>query len=601
MSDELAVKHKLEQIRLSTTYHEKWWKQFRCSESIKYYEGAQWAGYSAHFRNDYRPAVVNLVFSTIEVQTPSLLFSQPIFNVIPKKTAGEVESASRRTQLQEAALNTFVTDPDNLFAEEIEDAIIDAYFAFGLIEVGFDANYIINPNAAKPYLRKDGTPIQDTEGKDIVQPEDIPEYEKVFVKRIHPAQFRVGGIDTRYLARCNWVAYYDYVNVIDLKNNKALKNTDKLVFAGARTEEFDSTFEFRSGELDKLCASGDVIKIWHYWDLRSHKFTLFSDVCDYDLFEAEFGELPLYDLKFHNRRRGFYPIPPVSQWLPPQDDLNEANEQVRVHRRRSSRKYLMRKGCMDSDSADKLMYGPDGSYEFTEGDPNTCAAILPLANVDNSVRDTLVLAKDNFNVVSGTRSEARGEMDDTTATQASIADARSKVRESKPKFKVAIWLNKIARAIMLRQQQLTLPFWVKVRDTPEETLLGSVQETKQYYDQITGLDIDDVDFEVNIKVTSMSPIDNIEDKNKFLEFMAIINNYPQIALSPTLIRETAERIGYNTNEKVIRELQDMALLSQIAAQQQMNALAQRGTAKVTPDANEKINNQLQNQVGLPAR
>jgi hypothetical protein len=31
----------------------------------------------------------------------------------------------------------------------------------------------------------------------------------------------------------------------------------------------------------------------------------------------------------------------------------------------------------------------------------------------------------------------------------------------------------------------------------------------------------------------------------------------------------------------------------------MNAMAQRGTAKVTPNANEQINNQLQNQVGLP--
>jgi hypothetical protein len=84
--------------------------------------------------------------------------------------------------------------------------------------------------------------------------------------------------------------------------------------------------------------------------------------------------------------------------------------------------------------------------------------------------------------------------------------------------------------------------------------------------------------------------------------MAVLNNYPQIALSPVLIREAAERVGYKTNEKVIRDLQNMALLAQAAQMQQLqqagNPAAQRQVAKSTPDAQEKINNQLGNQVGL---
>jgi hypothetical protein len=600
MPEELAVKNKLEQLKIATDYHKKWWDRFRCAENIKYYEGAQWAGYATYFPAAYRPVVVNLVFSTIEVQLPSLLFTEPVFTVSPKKTAGDVESISRRTQLQEAALNTFVTDQDSLFAEEIEDAIIDSYFAFGLIEVGFDSNYIINPNAGKPYLKKDGTTIVDlASGNPLVQPTEIPEYEQLYVKRIHPAQFRVGGMDSKYLSRCNWVAYYEYVDLRDIKGNKALKNTDEIVYAGARTTEFDNPFEDRSGELDKLYETGDVIKLWHYWDIRRKEFSLFSDVVNKDFYKAGFDQLPIFDLKYHNRRRGFYPVPPVSQWLPSQDDLNETNEQIRVHRRRSSRKYLLRKGALERDRMNNLMWGPDGTFEETEQDPQTCVAAVPLANLDASVTQSLILSKDNFNVVSGTRSEARGQADRTTATQATIADQRSQIRETRPKMKVAKWLNRIARAIMQRQQQLTLPFWVEVNNTAQEVLMGNVQETQKIQEEITGMDIDGLDFEVNIKVGSMSPVDNEDQKNRFLEFMAIINNYPQIALSPTLIRETAERVGYTTNEKVLRELQDMALLSQVAARDQMNAMAQRGTAKVTPNANEQINNQLQNQVGLP--
>ena len=117
------------------------------------------------------------------------------------------------------------------------------------------------------------------------------------------------------------------------------------------------------------------------------------------------------------------------------------------------------------------------------------------------------------------------------------------------------------------------------------------------------MDIEGMDFAVTINVTSMSPIAAQDAKNQFLEFMAIINNYPQIALSPTLIREAAERTGFKTNEKVLRELQNMALLQQAGQQAQVNeaigpesALAQRSVAKVTPPQGEMIQNQLQNQV-----
>lgn len=604
MPEEKPVSRCLSNLRIASTYHKKWWDKFRVSDSIKYYEGQQWAGYSTYFKNDYRPSVVNLVFSTIEVQLPSLLFSNPVFNVTPKKTASNPEGESRKTKLQEAALNTFVTDPDNLFAEEIEDAIIDSYFAFGMIEVGFDSNYVTNPNAGKPYIRKDGATLQDTDGKQIIEPEEIPDWEQVYVKRIHPSQFRVGGMDSKYLDRCNWVAYYEYVDLMDIKGNKALKNTNKIPYTGSRTEEFDSGFEDRSPEMDELCKSGDVIKLWHYWDLRRKEFHLFTPSWEEDyLYNIEFKYLPLFPLRYHNRRRGFYPVPPVSQWLSSQDDLNEANEQIRVHRRRGSRKYMLRKGAFsDTDEFDKIVNGPDGAWGEVEGDPNTVAAALPLASLEQSVGNSLILSKDNFNVVSGTRSEARGESDRTTATQATIADQRSRIRETRPKIIVANWLNRIARCIMAQQQRITVPFWVEINSTPEEVLLGNVQETQKLYEEITGIDIDGLDFNVEINVASMSPISAEENKNKFFEFMAVINNYPQIALSPILIREAAERIGYKTNEKVIRDLQNMALLAQYAQEQQMQgALAQRTVAKATPNTQERITNQLQNQTGLPTQ
>lgn len=589
----------LSRIQVANEYHETWWRKFKCSQAIQYYEGEQWQGFPYYFKSNYRPYVVNLVFSTIEVKLPSLVFDKPIFTVKPKpyRSSVDLEAEIRKNQLREAALNTFVSDPDNYFQEEIELAILDSFFAFGMIEVGFDASYITNPNAGKPYLKDDGTPIRDAEGKDIVQPDEIPEWEQIYVKRIHPFHFRVGGNDSYNLNRCNWCGYWEYVDLLSLKANKNLKGIDQLPFAGSRTVEFDRTFEY-SPEMDKLLSSGDVVKVWHLWDTRKKEFSLLIESLPEPIFTAKYDILPLYPLVFHRRLRGFYPIPPASQWLSPQDDINEANEQIRAHRRRSARKYLFRKNALDSDELDKLMLGPDGTYAEVELDPASVVAPLPLSPLDRSVTDTLIISKDNFNIVSGTASEQRGEADRTTATQAAIINTRSQIRESRPVSIVSKWLSRIARHIIIAQSQLTLPFWIKIQEKDSEDFLSSVGVSSESFTQITGMDIEGLDFEVDINVSSISPLAEQENKNAFLEFLAVINNYPQILLSPVLIREAAERIGFKTNEKIIRDLQNSALLALIG-QQQQSALAQRTVEKSTPTDQERIESQLRTQVGLP--
>src|ERR1043166_3188735 len=97
-----------------------------------------------------------------------------------------------------------------------------------------------------------------------------------------------------------------------------------------------------------------------------------------------------------------------------------------------------------------------------------------------------------------------------------------------------------------------------------------------------------------------------------LEFLSVLNQFPMIAFSPYLVREAAYRIGYR-NEKAIAELQQMALLMELARMNQLRAAAGQGqqqqgvpmpqngnagqqiVAQQTPPDAEKIRNQLQNQ------
>jgi hypothetical protein len=127
------------------------------------------------------------------------------------------------------------------------------------------------------------------------------------------------------------------------------------------------------------------------------------------------------------------------------------------------------------------------------------------------------------------------------------------------------------------------------------------------------------DFDAEIDISSLSPVAREQNKNNLLEFLAVINQYPQFAFSPKMLRYLAAMLDLRM-EVVIQEMQQLALVAQLGVQakakeqlsmigqagappegegQQGNAMSQRTVAQMQPPQAEQINNQLNNQVGLP--
>jgi hypothetical protein len=158
----------------------------------------------------------------------------------------------------------------------------------------------------------------------------------------------------------------------------------------------------------------------------------------------------------------------------------------------------------------------------------------------------------------------------------------------------------IREIALLQAERLTQEAWIK-RALDTEPTLGEVKDLQYAWAKIdpTAQLNSDLDFEVTIDLSSLSPVAREETKNKFLEFLAIINNYPQFAFSPKLLRYLADLLDVRM-EMVLRELQELALVAQLGMQAQaQNAMAQRTVAQATPSDGERITNQLENQVGLP--
>lgn len=607
-------------IRFADTFYKQWENRFDCDRLEDYYEGYHWKDQD---NKSYKPYTINLIYSTIEVKAPSLLFSRPIFNVTPKPWKADFDEATAydKALLKQDTINSFVQDKRLKYADEAEAGILDAWFRFGMTEVGYSADWMDNPNAGKPILKSDNEPYVDEESGEVIkEPSKLPKDERIYVKNIPAATFRVGGINTHDLSQCNWFGYYEWVRVADLKANPNLENLDFIQNSG-RTSDFQSPVQSTNPasaasnkEFDGLVAQGDVIKVWKLWETRWKQHYIYAESQNLILRKSTWDRIPLFPLIFHKRprRRGFYPIPPVWPWVPPQNEINESREMNRVHRRRFVRKYIVKTGAFTEGEFDKLMSGGDGSMAETEMEPTTCITPLPLADLGASEQASFVISKDDFNIVSGTTSEERGQADRQTATQANITNSRASIRESKPRSIVAEWLCEIAKEILLQaKEKLTDSFWIKRFFDADTTIGMEMPKLMHTWQQITSEDLEDEEFEVDVQIDSLSPVTNDNEKKKFLEILAVLNQYPQLSMSPTILNELFDKYQYR-NTKVRAELLKMATLHMIGQammaekQNQMIAgaggggqpggapgqLGQNTVANATPPTLDTINNNM---------
>jgi hypothetical protein len=598
-------------LKLADEYFQKWERKFKCQTLVDYYEGFQWR----EDETDIERYVLNLVYSTIKIKRPTLLFKRPQYKIEPDPQRADFnpEAAWQVCQIQADTLNTTVAKGYVEFAENIEMAILDSWFYFGLIEVGYSANYGENPNAPKPAFKEDYEPHLESDGKTVGQRSELPDSERIFVKRIPAHNFRVGGENHWSLSKCSWCGYWEYYRISDLlASGSGFKNTTDLKVSVSLHE--DEPYDVEDGNAEKR---GDLVKVWKVWDMRRKIMYMICETGPTVIYERPFKRLPVYDLRFTKRTRGWYPIPPVFSWKSSQDEQNESKEQMRAMRRRAKRQWQYVDGMVDEEELVKLTAGPDGSVIMVK----QANAISPIETpgIDASISGTLVYSKDDFNIISGASSEARGVADRQTATQSNIIENRSNIREQDEREIVAEWLCKIGREVLLQiRENFTEDMWIK-----ENSDIGAfgqdyqdIQQRFRMISPITDLGSFDFmegeytdDFSVQIYVESLSPVTNEQEEVKFMKFLAIINQYPQLSLNPILIREAAYRVGYR-NEQVIRAMQQAAQLQMVGQIEQGQAqggggqmengsnMAQTTAEQMEPPAMGQLEAQL-NQVGVP--
>lgn len=588
---ELA-EHWSREINAANVVYQKWADRFKVNVLYQYYEGFQWDTSGT----DTIPYVVNLIYSTIETKLPNLIFQNPQYALKPRPSGVEYdfETASKSVQTKEDILNYVVRRKEFGLSDIHELAALDAFFGFGVIHIGYSNDPSENPSVS------------------LGDPKNA--LNNLFCKQIPFDTFRVAATANWNLSKGKWWGYYEYVPNERLKaySKKGLTiDFDKPNYPSG--DQINTTGKINTSEFDDNEIPEGHIKIWNIWDFDQTKYIKFcpgnASLGDRLLDYETFTTCGISTLRYGKRRRGWYPLPPVFNWISPQDEVNDIRQTFKIHRKRYSRKYGILENGIEPEEMDKFLYGPDGTVIKL----NRPDALVPIKDepLDTSNQQSLVVSYDDFLRVSGSSSEQGRIGDRTTATQANINNRLSQIRESKDLQVVGLFMAAVGQSILRSLREAKEPFWAEI-SLHNEVLMGEIKEMRSAWKRIPPQLFEEEDYEVDTKLSSISPVYQQEDKKSFMEFLALITQYEILSFSPAALREAAYRCGYK-NEQMLNQFMQLAQLAALGRQlqlkqqvQQISApqptqpgqLAQNQTENSTPPDNEEIMNQIFNRQGV---
>ncbi len=610
MYNNFSVNPWIKRITNAEDVHKAWANKFNCNRLEDYYEGFQWKGRIDTQINAYRPYTLNLFQSTIQIKLASFLFQRPEFIVTPEPghSHWDLDFAYQSAQLKQDVLNTITKNKNLHFARHLKLAALDSFFRFGLIEVGYAADWR-NPAQDDPYLNSWDNPDIPEEKVKVKERNEVLLNERFYIKRIKPSRFVVSVSDAEDLEDHQWVGYWQYYYTDTLRKMPGIKFPKNYEGSSYSIDDIGTFHKDVSSRLFLADGSrNSVSKVWHIWDMVAHKRRLILDNCideEYELWSEPMERLSLIDLRWVYRLNGFYPVPPSWHWLSSQDEINESREQVRSYRRRFTRKFQFTKGTVDQEEIEKFVSGPDGiAVEVKEKDAITA---IDNPEIGPTSEGALIQAKEDFQVMSGTSADVRAPSDRETATHAKLLDARAQIRESAEQIDFSDFVSLIGREVLCQaQEKLVEGMWVKYSMNPSEGPLQDMVVNRPFFKYIQAQDISDgYDFEVNVDVKNATPAAMAAEKASFVEFTTYLQTNPMIIMSPLLIREAAYRFGYK-NEAVIHQLQQVAVLAMAmkaaqggAAPQQIQAAANGQdtvNAQMATPSNNQISTQLDEQL-----
>jgi hypothetical protein len=533
--------------------------KFQCEKSRRWFEGSQApdAGVPAG-----EWITVNKIYSHLLTELPALYGIDPYYYVKLKKSYDPAPEAiaqfEQAGKIRESYLNYLKVE--SRLKEKARLAILDAEFAFGVIKIHYVANFEDNPEAGNPLTDENGEPVVDDDGKPMEQPDQLLVDEKYRLSRIHPDNILFDRDAGPLEEDWGWVAQ-------KIELTRAQAEADKTLDARAVSTATKKKRREENETGGKIDISGQLGPSDP--DLKRKQFLKVLEGAE--ALAQEPSALPkgmechpFCFLRFVLRDKSPFPIPPVSQALDQQRELNEARSKALVHRKRFNRKYEVNASLLESDAEiDKLVTGEDGTVLMVQ----QIGAVNPIkdAPLDPQTYTEIGAINRDLLELMGPSPDAFQVSRADSATEAALVDQRLSLREGDKLSMVAEWIQDIGKKLdQLVQAHITRDEAVRVTG-PQGDQWQLVRADD--YAEIAG------EFEYSVNVGASQPRNPQVERSQWLAFLQVVGNFPQLMTSPRLMNHMAELHQIDDEQMVQEMIQIGQQMMQMEQQQQAAPVA----------------------------
>lgn len=545
-------------------------------EYIQFYIGNQWGSRKTTLSE--KP-VINLIFSHIKTQIPSLYFRNPKWYCRPKGKKEELPQLKIHAKLAEAFLNYYANENLGIsLKKQMRLAILDAFFAFGTMKVGYIADFEANPNYGKyNTLGQDekGNPIYEVDKvsgelmKDDM--EEVITNEAFYARRRSPRVMLFDPECEGYFEDGRYIAEEIVKSVQDVKNSKLYENTENLepsfsVKPGYNLDEKDKE------DMPEITEDLERVTLYEIYDLEHDKLIVLAE--DHDLFLRDenmpdgIEGSPYEFLRFNEIPDELHPLSDIKNLKPIQEEHNLGRAMIMTHAKRFARKYGYKDGTFppgeEATEMEKLKDPEDGGFfKYAEEMP------IPLedAKLDPSVYQNFQQTKEDFWKAAGSTEHERGTIERRkTAFEAGKISKEAGIRKEDKKSLTEDFAAGIgAKLLQSFQANLTIEQAVEVAG-----------EVGKGWKNISREDIVG-QFTVGVEIGSAAPAIPEFERKDFVGIIEVITRMPPdlvmtfvnfeglLKVLPRLFPLISEEEVINSSEKV-KEMQQ--LLEQRRQQEQ---------------------------------
>jgi hypothetical protein len=258
---------------------------------------------------------------------------------------------------------------------------------------------------------------------------------------------------------------------------------------------------------------------------------------------------------------------------------------MREFRKSALPRYTTVDGAIDPDELEKLKVGG----AFTVVKVNRPDAIQEVPRSEGrllALKTAIPDARDDLNEMTAVPGEHRGVSDAETATQASIIDINARVRESADREKVAKFLAKVIKLLLLiSREKMALPQWIQLHVDPAGlSPMEEILRVANGWAQIKLDAFDSLEWDVTVDVEALSPATEDLRRNQWLNFIGVMGTpgaLPVLA-SETLLKKTAAFFGIRSAREITEIRQSVLQAMAVQMQMQMQP-GSGGSAIPTPE------------------